>query len=265
MQALPFATIALVLYLAAAIWQGMTLLRRVPPRRGIVRVMGALALLLHIPVIVELLERTPGFLPGFTTSVALFMAVAANLVLVASLFKPVLNAGIALFPLAGIALLIATGLPSHGIEGGITPGILLHIVTSTLAFALLAIAAVQAVLVGLQNQALRHHHIRGIVQSLPPLTTMERLLFELIWAGMVLLTISMVSGAIFIDNLFAQHLAHKTVLSLVAWGVLAALLIGRHRFGWRGMRAVKWTLSGCGLLLLAYFGSKFVLEILLTP
>ncbi|WP_344705126.1 cytochrome C assembly family protein [Halomonas cibimaris] len=265
MQALPFATIALVFYLAAAIWQGMTLLRRVPPRQGIVRLLATLALLLHIPVIVDLLGRTSGFFPGFTTSVALFMAVAANLVLVASLFKPVLNAGIALFPLAGVALMLATGLPSHGIQGGMTPGILLHIVTSTLAFALLAIAAVQAVLVGLQNQALRHHHIRGIVQSLPPLTTMERVLFELIWAGMVLLSIAIVSGLIFIDNMFAQHLVHKTVLSFVAWGVLAVLLIGRYRFGWRGMRAVKWTLAGCGFLLLAYFGSKFVLEILLTP
>ncbi len=264
MQALPFATIALVLYVAAAIWQGMTLLRRVPPRQGIVRLLATLALLLHIPAIVELLGRSPGFLPGFTTSVALFMAVAANVVLVASLFKPVLNAGIALFPLAGLALLIATGLPSHGIQGGITPGILLHIVTSALAFAILAIAAVQAVLVGLQNQALRHHHIRGIVQSLPPLTTMERVLFELIWAGMALLTVAIASGLIFIDNMFAQHLVHKTVLSFAAWGVLAVLLVGRYRFGWRGMRAVKWTLSGCGFLLLAYFGSKFVLEILLT-
>ncbi|GAB2717404.1 cytochrome C assembly family protein [Halomonas garicola] len=265
MQALPFATIALVLYLAAAIWQGMTLLRRVPPRQGIVRLLAVVALLLHIPAIIELLSRTPGFLPGFTTSVALFMAVAANVVLVASLFKPVLNAGIALFPLAGVALVLAAGLPSHGIQGDITSGILLHIVTSTLAFAVLAIAAAQAVLVGLQNQALRHHHIRGIVQSLPPLTTMERVLFELIWAGMVLLSISIVSGLIFIDNMFAQHLVHKTVLSFVAWGVLAVLLTGRYRFGWRGMRAVKWTLWGCGFLLLAYFGSKFVLEILLTP
>jgi ABC-type uncharacterized transport system permease subunit len=103
------------------------------------------------------------------------------------------------------------------------------------------------------------------VQSLPPLNTMERVLFELIWAGMALLSVSIISGLIFIDNMFAQHLAHKTVLSFVAWGVLAVLLTGRYRFGWRGMRAVKWTLWGCGFLPLAYFGSKFVLEILLTP
>ncbi|WP_218314245.1 cytochrome C assembly family protein [Halomonas sp. 18071143] len=260
MQALPFATIAFVLYVAAAIWQGMTLFRRVPPRQGMVRLLGALGLLLHIPVVVKLV----GAAPGFTTSATLLMAVAVNVVLVASLFKPVLNAGIVLFPLAGIALIVATWLPSQGSHSGLTPGILLHAVSSALAFAVLAIAAVQAVLVGLQNQALRHHHIRGIVQSLPPLTTMERVLFELVWAGILLLTVSIASGLIFLDNLFAQHLAHKTVLSLGAWIIFTTLLVGRYRFGWRGMRAVRWTLGGCALLLLAYFGSKFVLEILLN-
>ena len=248
MQALPFATIAFILYVAAAIWQGMTLFRRVPPRQGMVRLLGALGLLLHIPVVVQLVGESPGLLPGFTTSATLLM----------------LNAGIALFPLAGIALIVATWLPSQGSHSGLTPGILLHAVSSALAFAVLAIAAVQAVLVGLQNQALRHHHIRGIVQSLPPLTTMERVLFELVWAGIVLLTLAIISGLIFLDNLFAQHLVHKTVLSLGAWVIFTTLLVGRYRFGWRGMRAVRWTLGGCALLLLAYFGSKFVLEILLN-
>ncbi|NDL71830.1 cytochrome C assembly family protein [Vreelandella alkaliphila] len=264
MQALPFATIAFIFYVAAAIWQGMTLFRRVPPRQGMVRLLGALGLLLHIPVVVKLVGAAPGLLPGFTTSATLLMAVAVNVVLVASLFKPVLNAGIVLFPLAGIALIFATWLPSQGSQSGLTPGIFLHAVSSALAFAVLAIAAVQAVLVGLQNQALRHHHIRGIVQSLPPLTTMERVLFELVWAGVLLLTLSIISGLIFLDNLFAQHLAHKTVLSLGAWVIFTTLLIGRYRFGWRGMRAVRWTLGGSALLVLAYFGSKFVLEILLS-
>ena len=210
MQALPFATIAFVLYVAAAIWQGMTLFRRVPPRQGMVRLLAVLGLLLHIPVVVKLVGQSPGLLPGFTTSATLLMAVAVNVVLVASLFKPVLNAGIALFPLAGIALLAATWLPNQGGHTGLTPGILL------------------------------------------------------VWAGIILLTLSIASGLIFLDNFFAQHLAHKTVLSLLAWIIFTTLLVGRYRFGWRGMRAVRWTLGGCGLLVLAYFGSKFVLEVVLN-
>lgn len=263
MQALPLATIAFVLYVAAAIWQGMTLFRRVPPRQGMVRLLGALALLLQIPVIVGLLYQSPSLLPGFTTSVTLLMAIAVNVLLISSLFKPVLHASIVLFPLAGISLIVATGIPAQAGPDGLTPGILVHAITSALAFAVVAIAAAQAVLVGLQNQALKHHHIRGIVQSLPPLTTMERVLFELVWAGLALLTASIASGLLFLDNFFAQHLAHKTILSLAAWAIFTTLLVGRYRFGWRGMRAVRWTLGGCFLLVLAYFGSKFVLEIVL--
>ena len=92
---------------------------------------------------------------------------------------------------------------------------------------------------------------------------MEYLLFRLIWTGEVLLALAILTGALFLENMFAQHLAHKTVLSIVAWLVFAVLLWGKHRLGWRGTTAVRWTLTGFGLLILAYLGSKFVLEVLL--
>ncbi|MEQ1638294.1 MAG: cytochrome c biogenesis protein CcsA, partial [Methylococcales bacterium] len=95
------------------------------------------------------------------------------------------------------------------------------------------------------------------------LQTMESLLFQMIGTGMVFLSVSLISGFIFIENLFAQHLVHKTVLSILAWIIFTGLLFGRLRYGWRGKTAVKWTLSGFILLLLAYFGSKLVLELIL--
>lgn len=103
----------------------------------------------------------------------------------------------------------------------------------------------------------------GFIQLLPPLQTMETLLFEMIWAGLILLSISIVSGLIFLDNIFAQHLVHKSVLSISAWLTFAVLLWGRHQSGWRGITAIRGTLIGFALLLLAYFGSKLVLEIIL--
>ena len=72
-----------------------------------------------------------------------------------------------------------------------------------------------------------------------------------------------VGGVLFLEDIFAQHLVHKTVLSLTAWLVFAVLLWGRFQFGWRGRTAIRWTLSGFAVLLLAYFGSKFVLELVL--
>jgi ABC-type uncharacterized transport system permease subunit len=71
------------------------------------------------------------------------------------------------------------------------------------------------------------------------------------------------SGFVFIEDLLAQHLAHKTVLGMIAWVIFSALLVGKIRYGWRGKMAVKWTLAGFVLLLLAYFGSKLVLEVIL--
>ena len=82
-------------------------------------------------------------------------------------------------------------------------------------------------------------------------------------AGFILLTLSLLTGAIFLENIFAQHLVHKTSLSLLAWIVFAILLWGRWRSGWRGRRAIRWTLGGFSVLVLAYIGSKLVLELVL--
>ena len=104
----------------------------------------------------------------------------------------------------------------------------------------------------------------GVVRSLPSLQSMETLMFQLLGAGLVLLTVSLVTGFVFLENLFAQHLAHKTILSLLAWLLFAVLLVGRSRYGWRGQTAIRWTLSGFAALMLAYFGSKLVLELILN-
>jgi ABC-type uncharacterized transport system permease subunit len=110
---------------------------------------------------------------------------------------------------------------------------------------------------------LRHRQFGPWLRALPPLTLTETLLFQLIGAGFSLLTLTLITGALFVDNLFGQHLVHKTVLSIIAWLVFGALLYGRWRHGWRGRRAVNLTLSGMALLVLAFFGTKAVLELIL--
>jgi ABC-type uncharacterized transport system permease subunit len=92
---------------------------------------------------------------------------------------------------------------------------------------------------------------------------MEDLMFEMIGIGFILLTLALLSGFAFLDDMFAQHLVHKTVLSVVAWLVFGGLLLGRRLWGWRGRKAISWTLTGFGILILAYFGSKLVLELIL--
>jgi ABC-type uncharacterized transport system permease subunit len=138
-----------------------------------------------------------------------------------------------------------------------------HILLSILAYSVLSIGALQAVLLAVQEKHLREKRPGGFIRALPPLQTMETLLFRMIGAGFILLSLALVSGALFVQDLFAQHLVHKTVLSIVAWAVFAILLWGRQRFGWRGRTAIRWTLSGFFSLMLAYFGSKWVLEVVL--
>jgi ABC-type uncharacterized transport system permease subunit len=159
---------------------------------------------------------------------------------------------------------VATTLGVHYSESAV-PGweLTAHIVLSIGAAALLFAAAVTAALLVVLDRRLRGPRLANMSPALPPIDTLESVQFRLIGAGFALLTLSLFTGFVFVTNLFAQHLIHKTVLSLAAWLVFGILLIGRARFGWRGRTARRWTLIGCGVLGLAYFGSKYVLEHLL--
>jgi ABC-type uncharacterized transport system permease subunit len=138
-----------------------------------------------------------------------------------------------------------------------------HILLSMGAAALLFAAAVTALLLVFLDRRLHTRRIANLPTALPPLDSLERVMFRLIGAGFILLTLALLTGFIFVTNLWAQHLQHKTILSLIAWVIFAVLLLGRVRYGWRGRAAVRWTLWGFGFLVLSYFGSKFVLEYLL--
>ena len=116
----------------------------------------------------------------------------------------------------------------------------------------------------IQDQQLRKRPVSTLIKHFPPLQTMESLLFGFLWAGWLLLSLSLITGWLFLDNLFAQHLVHKTLLSCVAWLVFGILLWGLHQLGWRGHKAIRWTITGFFLLMLAYFGSKLVREFILA-
>ncbi|MGA9575610.1 MAG: cytochrome c biogenesis protein CcsA [Lysobacterales bacterium] len=138
-----------------------------------------------------------------------------------------------------------------------------HIFTSVIAFGVLSVAGVYAVFIALIDHLLRRHSFNKLVQTLPALDTLESLLFLLIKVGFAVLTIALATGLVYVDDLFGQHLGHKTILSIFAWLIFALLLWGRWKRGWRGRVAVRMTLAGIALLLLSYFGSKLVLEVLL--
>src|SRR5579863_9400783 len=119
-----------------------------------------------------------------------------------------------------------------------------HILLSMGAAALLFAAAVTALLLVFLDRRLRARRLADLPRVLPPLDALERVMFRLIGAGFALLTLALLTGFVFVTNLFTQHLMHKTLLSLGAWVLFGILLVGRTRYGWRGRPAVRWTLSG---------------------
>jgi ABC-type uncharacterized transport system permease subunit len=142
-------------------------------------------------------------------------------------------------------------------------GLGLHIFTSLLAYSLLMLASFQALLLAFQNKQLRSHQVSGFMKSLPSLEDMEHLLFRFINIGVVILSIALLIGFYYLENLFGSHIAHKTILSLISLFIFSALIIGRWKYGWRGRKAINFTLVGFIVLMLAFFGTKFVQEFIL--
>ena len=261
------ALLAILLYLASGLIIALRLFRRNMegiPGRSAALGLGFAGLLLHTWLLYDSIFSQPGLNLAFFNALALTSWTVVTLLLISSLNKPVENLGILLLPLAAMTLYLEARYPSVGFLRPATGwDIKIHVLLSMLAYSLLTLASVQAILLAVQDQHLHSHQPGGFVRALPPLQTMESLLFEMIGAGFTLLTLALVSGFAFLDDMFAQHLVHKTVLSSLGWLVFGGLLVGRFRYGWRGRTAIIWTLTGFVMLVLAYFGSKAVLELIL--
>ncbi len=226
--------------------------------------LGFLALSIHLFVLYQILHTSGGINFSFFNAVSFSAWVICLLFLLSSIRKPLETLGIVLLPVAGITLLLTLAFPGiHLLPPDAQWHLRIHVLVSLLAYSVLTMAAIQSLLLAVQDSQLRKHHPGGFVRSLPPLQTMESLMFEMILIGFVLLSISLVSGFIFLEDMFAQRLVHKTILSILAWLAFAVLLWGRYRFGWRGRTAIRWTLTGFAVLALAYFGSKAVMELIL--
>lgn len=251
---------ALVAYGLAAWWSVAGLRHRPtqPPWGGLA--LAALALLLHAVVMARLWGDEQGQI-GFVRALSLVGWLMALLVVAGSPFSRVRVLLIAALPIAAIALAVSLLWPQQSAPTATTDWrIQLHVGLALAAYSVLSLAALQAGFLALTDLALKRRRLDWEPDFFPPLSTMEHMLFQLIGAGFILLSATILTGALFIEDWFAQHLIHKTVLTFTAWLTFGALLWGRWRHGWRGQRAVRWTLAGMALLLLAFFGSKFVLE-----
>ena len=260
LASLPY--VAATLYLAAAALLSRRLFGAPGASRNLPLVVATLAVAAHsVPHLHSFSIAGPDL--RFFSTLSLVALIVAALTTVVSWWRGTEAIGIVAYPIAAAA---AIGTRLHANLPPAPPAewqISLHVVLALLAISVLAIAALVAIMLAVQEHALRTHKVAPLLRGFPPLTLVEALLFHLITGGFVLLTVTVLTGALFIHDWFAQHLVHKTVFTLAAWLVFGFLLFGRWRWGWRGRRAARLTVAGIVLLVVGFFGSKFVLEVLL--
>ena len=168
-------------------------------------------------------------------------------------------------PAALFALLPAFSTNHHYLPENESGLFILHITIALIAYSLFTFAALHALLMAVAERSLHHKPTLIKLPSFPPLMVMESLLFKIIGLGFILLTITVFSGMWFSEHIFGKplQLNHKTIFSIASWVIYAGLLFGRFKYGWRGLKAIRWTLAGFVLLLLAYIGTQFVLQVVL--
>lgn len=229
---------------------------------GPVLALAALGLLFHAMALALAIRAAGGVDHSFGFALSVVGLGMAGVQVLAARRRQLDPLGVLVYPIAACCVLLAIVLPgARGATGPDSWQISLHALTSLLAYSTLSVASLAALLLAVQEHALRRRRPLPFVQSLP-LTLTEGLLFRLLQAGFVLLSLALVSGVLFIEDLLGQHLAHKTFFSVASWLVFGGLLLAHHRHGLRGRRAAWLTLSGMALLLLAYFGTKAILATL---
>jgi ABC-type uncharacterized transport system permease subunit len=262
------AVLAIACYLASAVWLASSVYRAegasARGRRVAGLALGAVAVATHLVLLWQTVfdRASPAFTMAETASL---IGLPIGLIALILTWRRPRFAGIAavLLAIAGIVAAVTDEGAGQFALGRHNWEIAAHIVLSTFAYALLTIAAAMSIALALLDRRLRSRKPLGRLAILPSVEALESGTFYALGAGFAVLTLALFSGFIFVEDLFAQDLSRKTFLSCLAWLVFAILLFGRWQFGWRGRTATRWTLSGFGLLGLAYFGSKIVLESIL--
>lgn len=203
---------------------------------------------------------------GFATALSTMLWLSVAFYWIESLYTRIEGLPLLGLPLAALCVLLPSLVPAeHAVGNASNPAFRVHFLVAMLAYSLFTLAAMHSLLMMVLEKRLHHGRLSPLMASFPPLMTMEQILFRLIHIAFILLTLTLISGAVFSEEMFGKALTlnHKTVFAVISWLIFAALLVGRHLRGWRGRLALRWTLSGFVALLLAYVGSYFVLDVLL--
>lgn len=221
-----------------------------------------LALACHLVAVYQHCQSDGNLNVSLSSMLILVSAILAITYGLASAFLPIRRLGVLVYPFIILCLVAALLWQSEDSIAVASTQLSIHILLSLSAYALLSIATIQALLYVYQERQLKHNTKTAMLMALPPLQTMEALLFKMLGIGFVLLSLTLLSGVVFSQQLFghAFEFKHHTVLALLGWMVFGILLFKRVKYGLRGEQAVAWTVAGFICIQLGYFGTKFVAE-----
>ena len=247
-------------------WRGPALDRPVRDIAHWERALLLMAIILHGLTLAG--EIFPGQIMsfGFSVALSLIMWLAIMFYWIESLYARLDGLQMLGLPLAAVSVLLPAAFPGQHLLANAGSAVFrTHFLVAMLAYSLFTLAALHAILMAVAEKSLHRGRLIPLLSGLQPLLTMEALLFRMIHIAFALLTLTLASGILFSESLFGKPLAfnHKTVFAILSWLIFAALLTGRRLRGWRGRTALRWTLGGFAALLLAYVGSRFVLEVIL--
>ncbi|QBZ83020.1 Inner membrane protein YpjD [Hydrogenovibrio crunogenus] len=193
---------------------------------------------------------------SFGTGLSLISWIAVVALLITNINKATENLGVFIFPIAAITTL----LPFAGSTLQPLPFELgSHVLISITAYSIMGLAAAQATLYAIQEKRFQKRQLSIIFKNLPPLQIMEKTLIQLVIIGFIFLSFALISGVFFMEDIFAQHLVHKTFFAILAWLTYGLLIFGHFKFGWRGQKAAYYTIWAYFLLILSYIGTEIIL------
>lgn len=259
---------ALYALLAVHFWRALRAASPMTPQRGLTageRIALAVPLGLHGAALFGELSAPGGLRFGFAIAVSLTMWLAVLLYWFESFWSRLEGLRTLALPLAAVAVMLPAVFPTEHVVRTDSMLFRAHFLAAMLAYSLATLAALHALLMAVVERRLHAGRFSRFLASLPPLLTMEALLFRVIGVAFALLTLAVGSGVVFSEEVFGRplRLDHKTVFAIISWAIFGTLLLGRWRRGWRGRVALRWTLAGFFALLLAYVGTRFVLEVIL--
>ncbi|QCU89635.1 cytochrome C assembly family protein [Thiomicrorhabdus sediminis] len=246
-------------FASALVWRKVQNPDSADIRPSVIRII-ALTLILHAITLHSTLVVESNIFFHLGNGLSLVAFLASAILLMTHLNKPTETLGIFIYPISALTTLLPLSM-QQPLQLPIELGS--HVLISIAAYSIMGLATAQAILYGIQERNFKAKRLGKLMRALPPLQVMESTLLQLVKIGFVFLTFALISGVFFVENLFEQHLIHKTFFAILAWLIYGVFLFGQSKYGWRGQKAARFTIWAYFLLILSYLGTTLVLSFIL--